>query len=217
MRTRVAGGLVLAVVIALAGAGCATLQHKSPADGGVAGGEYTNSFFGFALPIPNGWSVAPQEALNATVKMGSEMLTESADKRVKAALKAAEKKTHNLMLMSEHPLGAAVPFNANIIGVAELVRHTPGVKTGADYLFHMRNVLKMSNVGLQSRGEPKETQLGKRTFYHEQYYSGTTSPSVEQAYYVTVLDGYALALIVSAASQDDLPRVEATLKDLRFQ
>lgn len=221
MKSRIAGGaLVLAVVIGLVAAGCGQRRRGSPSDGGVAGGEYTNGFFGFALPVPSGWSIAPKEALAATAKTGQELLAESGDKRIKAALKSAEKKTHNLLLLSEHPFGAAVPFNANIIGVAESVRHAPGVKTGGDYLFHMRNVLKASNAGLKSRGEPKETQLGKRTFYREQYFAdmgGITGIPVEQAYYVTVLDGYALAFIVSAGSKDDLPRVEASLQDLRFQ
>jgi hypothetical protein len=34
---------------------------------------------------------------------------------------------------------------------------------------------------------------------------------------VEVRDGYALTFIVSAGSKDELPGVEATLKNLRFQ
>ena len=203
----------MAVVLGLVATGCGKRRQGSPTDGGLAGGEYTNRYFGFAFPVPKGWTVAPQEAVKETTRSGREMLAESADKRLKAALEEAEKKTHTLLLISEHPLEATVAFNANIIVAAESVRRVRRMKTGADYLNQMRTVMKLANTGSTSRGAPKEMQLGGRTFYREQYVTGT----VEQAYYVSILDGYAVAFIVSAENKDDLSRVEVALKDLRFQ
>jgi len=209
--------LVLIVVIGLFGPGCGHRKRGSPTDGGVANGEYTNSFFGFALPVPNGWTVASQEALDAAAKGGK--LAETADERLKASLKSTKKKMYTLVMFSEHPFGAAVPVNPSIVCAATTLNNLPAIRTGRDYLSTMREVVQRSNTGLQSRGLPQETQLGGCSFYRVQYGLGTPSGiMVEQAYYATVSsDRYALAFIVSGGSKDDLARVEAKLKNLRFQ
>src|ERR1041385_4509317 len=138
--TSFCGRAVLGVLLlGILGGGCRKAQTTTPDDARIANNVYSNAFFGLTLPIPKDWSVANRETLDETQKIGRQMLAK--DKGMEKALAVAEKKTFQLLLISEKPVGAPVTSNPSLILAAERVAHMPGIKTGEDYLFHATKLL----------------------------------------------------------------------------
>ena len=132
------------------------------------------------------------------------------DKNLKAVMEASEFQTVNLFAVFQHPLGSPVPFNPNLMCMAERVRHMPGIKKGKDYHFHTRKLLESSQMNVKFPGEIYTETFGGVEF--DVLYSETSIETmlVKQKQYGTVMKGYVL-LIVSTFADDDQ---EATLNDI---
>ena len=70
--------------------------------------------------------------------------------------------TINLLTVFKHPLD--VPFNPNIICVAERVDHIPEIKNGKDYLFQSRKLLETGQMKVSFPREIYTESFGGREF-----------------------------------------------------
>jgi hypothetical protein len=118
--------------------------------------------------------------------------------------------TLNLLSAFKHPVGTPVPFNANIVCMAERIRHMPGIKKGKDYLYHSKRLLESSQMQVKFPMEMSTESIGGREFdvmYTTMSMAGVT---IYQKYYVVISKGYALAFIVSFTTAED----ESALQDI---
>ena len=204
------------IVSVLLWAGCAQKASDEIGFGSVKNSVYQNEYFGLTVTLPSKWSVQDQESQQHLMKTGQKMLAGD-DKNIKAAMKASEMQTVNLFAAFEQPIGSPVPFNANIICVAEQVRQMPGIKRGKDYLYHTKKLLESGQVAISFPSEITTESLGGRSFDVLQAEISMKGQKIRQKYYVAVMKDYALAFIVSFTTDEQESTLQGVLKSMSFK
>ena len=112
------------------------------------GKRYTNAYFDIQVDKPEGWFAQDPEQ---TIKQSSQgaRVVAGDDKNMKAILAESIKTTVPIFAFFKHEPGTPVKFNPSVIGVAENIEVMPGIKTGCDYLFHARSLLKNAAIELE--------------------------------------------------------------------
>jgi len=204
------------LLFAVAATGCAKKASEEIDFGTIEDSVYRNKYFGLTLTVPDDWNVQSQEARQQLMDQGGKMLA-GEDKNLKAAVKASEKQTVNLLTAFKHPMGAPVPYNPNIIAVAERIRHMPGIKTGQDYYFHAKKLIESSPMDVTVREEGVKETLGGREFAVMEVDMGMGKMVVHQKYYTAIMKGYALAFIVSYSTDEELKLLKGILDSVTLE
>lgn len=161
---------------------------------------YRNEYLGLTLQIPDNWKVAKRETMDAQQKMGSK-LVENEAKISRSESEMIDKNTQQFLMISKHEAGAMVEENPSFIGLIEKVGHTPGIKTGKEYLWHSQKFLKrMPMYGDISEIKKSEYADGKLF----EYTAVVTRPDgiqIKQRYCATVINNNAVVLISSYTNE----------------
>jgi len=178
---------------------------------------YTNSYFNLKMDIPFSWNVQSKEEVKQLMKDGEELLVGD-DKRLKAMVKASEVRTVNFLTAFKYERGAPVDFNPSFILMAENISSSPGIKNGADYLYHARKLMKQMQVKYNiTDDEFKSEVFGGKTFHKfhvELDYSGVL---IKQDYYATIIDGFCLAFISSYSDEEQNAELLKVLSSMEFK
>ena len=183
--------------------------------GHIEDGKYVNSFFKFEITLPDGWVVQSQEQMDNLTEKGTE-LAFGENKFKKAVVKASLINTANLLQAFQYELGAPVDFNPNISIVAENISNTPGIKTGGDYLFHLRKMLKESLLDVEHVDEnfEKET-IGGRTDFYKMKVTINYLQKANQIVYATISNGFSLCIVIT--SNDEVQQqMLKTINTIKF-
>jgi hypothetical protein len=184
--------------------------------GTFEGSMYRNKYLGFRLWIPPEWSIQDRQAQKDITDKGVQVVAGD-NKNMQAALRAGEAQTLNLVMAFKHPRGAPVAFNPVIACTAELVSHLPGIRTGGDYLFHVKRLLEASQVKYSFvREVSMETMAGVE--FYSMLTQAALSPQlvVNQDYYTTIRKGYAITLILSHATKEEAGELYHILETMAF-
>ena len=179
-------------------------------------GSYSNTFFDLVLRIPESWHVMDQETRLEMMKRGNEMVAGD-NKRLKAAIKAADYQSINLLTAYEHPPGAAVTSNPGIMLIAEKVKHAPGIKKGRDYHYHARKLMEMARMKVSYTKEIYERSIDGVIFDIMEF-EIIMGPGIviRQRQYATIMKGYALMMALTYQDESGLSRLEKIVKTLSF-
>ena len=183
--------------------------------GHIEDGKYVNSFFKFEITLPDGWVVQSQEQMDNLTEKGTE-LAFGENKFKKAVVKASLINTANLLQAFQYELGTPVDFNPNISIVAENISNTPGIKTGGDYLFHLRKMLKESLLDVEHVDEnfEKET-IGGRTDFYKMKVTINYLQKANQIVYATISNGFSLCIVIT--SNDEVQQqMLKTINTIKF-
>jgi len=166
------------------------------------------------IAIPSDWNIQDSQAMQNLRDRGKKALDKD-DKNLKAVIEASDFQTVSLFSVFRHPLGSPVPFNPNLMCMAERVRHMPGIKRGKDYHFHTRKLLE-SSLSVKFPKEIYTETLGGVEF--DVLYSETTFDTilVKQKQYGTIMKGYALIIITTFADDAQEATLDEILKTLAF-
>jgi hypothetical protein len=180
-------------------------------------GNYTNTFFDLMLNIPDSWHVLDLESRLEIMKRGGEIVA-GENKSLKAAIKAADLQSINLLTAYEHPPGAAVTTNPGIMLIAEKVTHAPGIKRGSDYHYHAKKLMKFSRMKVSYPKEIYEQTIDGITFDIMET-EITMGPGVvlRQRQYATIMRGYALMMALTYQDDSGLNQLEKIVETLTFE
>lgn len=200
------GGICLGIVLglcALTGSGCGKKAGEQMDAGRFEGPVYHNDYLGMTITIPADWSVQDREVTRQTARTGEQMLSGN-NQNMQAVLEAAESRTVNLFNLFKFPPGSPVPYNPNIYAIAEDNSHTPGIKTGGDYLYHARRLLESGQMEFKFPREVYTETLAGAEF-HVMTVDLHVPPTgkMMQEYYATVRKGYVLVLILSYVTEEE--------------
>jgi hypothetical protein len=195
--------------------GCREKASEEVDRGSFNGPMYRNNYFGMTITIPSDWSIQDSKSMENFQDLGEKVISED-DKNLKAAMAASELQTVRLFAAFQHPLGSPVPFNPNLMCMAERVRHMPGIKRGKDYHFHIRKLLESSKLNVKF---PKE--IYTETFDGIDFdvlYSETSFGTMlaKQKQYGAVTKGYVLLIVSTFANEDQETTLDEILKTLTF-
>jgi hypothetical protein len=129
-------------------------------------------------------------------------------------MRASELQTVNLFMAFKHPIGAPVDFNPSIMGIAERIRHMPGIKKGKDYLFHARKAMEAGQIKMSITKEISTEQVAGRAFDVMHIEIPGANVKARQKYYATIIKGYALVLIVSFSTDEEQSALEDILESV---
>ena len=207
---------VLVMVWIVLFAGCRKRASDEIDFGAVENSTYRNDYFGLSVKLPSEWSVQDKETRQKLMDLGRKMV-QGDDKNLKAVIKASEMQTVNLFAAFKHPIGTPVPYNPNIMCLAERVSHMPGIKRGKDYHFHSKRLLESSQMEVSFPKEASTEELGGHNFdvmYVEAPIAGMT---IRQKHYAAIMKGYALVFIVSFTNGEEESTLDNVLSSVTFE
>ncbi len=206
----VAGAITLGVLLA----GCEKKATEEVDFGSITNSVYRNQYFGLTVPIPPNWSVQDQEAQRRLQQVGINAI--AGEGNLKRLLKASELQTINLFGAFKHPLGTPGDFNASVMGAAEKVRQLPGIKRGSDYLANAKKVLQAGQLEVSFPNDFYTRKIGNLDFDVLDAEMLVGKLRVKQKYCSTIRKGYALNLIISYMSDEDLELLQKILDGVTF-
>lgn len=155
--------------------------------GHVKKDKYVNSFFHFEITLPTKWIVQTKEQKDDLMKTGGDLMAGD-DKKMKAALKAAEIKSANLLTVFQYEVGTAVDYNPGMVIMVENVSNLPGMKTGSDYLFQVRKFMKQSQIKYDTIDKDFSKELINGVeFYKMNAVMNYLGFAIQQIFYTTIL------------------------------
>jgi len=215
MKTRI--NLIAIALFTLLAVSCSNDSQPKDFDyGTVENNTYQNSFFDFKIDLPTDWVVQTREQLENLAEVGKELVAGD-NKNMKAAIKASEINSANLLAVFKYEVGAAVDYNPNFMLVAENLKNAPGIKTGSDYLFQTRKLLKQAQVQYSSIDEEfKKEMINGQEFYLMNASIDYLGLSINQAYYSTIKDGFCVSAIISFADDKQKMDLEKVINSISF-
>ncbi len=179
-------------------------------------GNYSNSYFNLMLSIPDSWQVLDQESRMEIMKRGGDIVAGD-NKSLKAAIKAADLQSLNLLTAYKHPPGAAVASNPGVMLIAEKIGHAPGIKRGSDYHYHAKKLMKMSRMKISYPQEIYEKTIDGVSFdIMETEITMGPGVVIRQRQYATIMKGYALLLALTYEDESSLGQLEKIVETLTF-
>lgn len=207
---------ILPIALIMVFAGCSQQVPDEIDFGTIKNSVYQNEYFGLSVPLPPEWSVQDQEARRKLQEAGGKMLAGD-DKNLKAVVKASEMTTVSLLTVFKHQLDKPVPFNPNIICVAERIDHIPEIQKGADYLFQSKKLLETGQIKVSFPKEISTESFGGREFAVMHVEIPMPGMTVNQKYYAAIMKGYALTFIVSFSTDEEESSLHSILKKVTFK
>lgn len=197
---------------------CTCQENQTNFDfGNIEDNIYTNSFFNLSINLPVDWSIQSQQEAEYLIKEGRKLVAGD-DSNLENALTAAEINTANLIILYQHELGTAVDYNPSLMMIAENLQNAPGVKTGADYLFHARKLISQAQLKYDHIDEEfEEVDINGQTFYLMNTNINYLGHEIKQKYFSTVLNGFSLSMIISYVSDYQKSELEQSINTLTFE
>jgi hypothetical protein len=205
---------VLAGVFIFSGCQKSASQEVDP--GTYQGSVYTNNYFGMTVTMPDNWSIQDEKAMEMIMGMGRKAAA-SGDKGFERELEMSESLSANIFAVFKHPLGTPVPFNPNLLCLAEQVRHAPGIKRGSDYHYQSRKNIERTQVNIKVTGEIYPVTLGGVEFDVMPSEVKLQGMRIQQRAYATIRKGYALLFIMSFIEEAQAKELEQILDTVTFK
>jgi len=184
--------------------------------GRVEGQLYSNAYFGFSLPIPEGWHIQGEESRDRIIKAGGRLIV-GEDQKLKALIESPRPSSAMPLAVFRYPIGSPVPFNPSFALVIEDVGGAPGIKRGSDYLYHVKRLMQAAQVKPTLGEEIYSKNLGGVDFDVLDVALDLGVAVVRQRYYTTIVKGHALSVIIAYNSEDDLKALTQVLDSVKFQ
>ena len=189
--------------------GCEQKPEKEIGHGAIKGEYYTNDYLQLKVKIPSDWAIQNREVYEHVMETGRQLVFGD-DKDMETLLKASEQRAVSLFMVFRHPLGTPVDYNPNIAAVAEKVKMMPGIKSGKDYLFHVKKTLEKAQSTYDFPNEVYANNKGGFDFDVLDAEASIGAVEFKQKYYASIVNGYALVVIISYSS----PEGEKQLMDI---
>lgn len=196
-------------------AGCGNKPKAEITYGVLDNNVYSNEFFRLTIEKPAAW-VAQSQAVNREMMETGANLVAGNDANLRAALRESQVDSLVLFSFYKFELGSPVAFNPSFASVAERVAHTPGIKTGKDYLFHAKNLLQSSALKYSFPEEVYSEIIDGVPFDVMPTVMEFPDMKIHQNYYTAKINDYILVFITSFTSSDELDELNAILQTVAF-
>ena len=185
--------------------------------GQVKNDIYYNSFFGLEVNLPPNWSIRTKEQLQNLAESGKKLVA-SDDKNMKTIVNAIDVDNAILLGVSEYEVGTAVKYNPSLMLSVENLKNSPGIKTGSDYLFHCRKLLKQSQIQYDYIDEVfKKEVINNQDFYVMNASINVMELNISQIYYATIRNGFCLNVVISFIDDEQKNDLDKIVQSMNFE
>jgi len=207
--------ILIFCILSLFLAACSKPASEEIGFGHFEGNRYFNEYFGFQINFPKAWSIEDPQANDALYKRGGDFIA-GENENLKAAFRAAEHISVNLFGVFKFMPGSPVDSNPSIGGIAERLEHAPGIKTGSDYLFHVKNVLSLGSFEFNYPKEIYTENLDGNVFYVLESNVDYGVVMVNNLYYVSIVKGYALVILLTYVTEAEKSELLDVIETIAF-
>jgi hypothetical protein len=188
----------------------------APDHGSLDGNAYTNDYFGLTLTLPEGWKVQG-EAVRERNREAGRRLFDTKDPAARARLEKAVGNTLNLLTAYQYRVGAAVHFNPAFLCAAEKIPEAAAGATEADYMDVLKQTFRHSQAPITIDRDVYTEQVGGETFYALDITTRFPNAIGHQRYYTRIRRGYALSLVLTYLTDEQLRTLEGVVNSVRFR
>lgn len=209
------GMVLLTAVLILFIAACSTVEEATINSEVYEDGVYRNEYLELAIQLPQDWSLQNEVMEKKITKAGSDYLGHNeSESRVMQG--QAEEAVNYLFTLFKYPLGTVIDYNPNIIGLAENVADYPGIKTGKEYLQHVRNQLLAAQADFVVSDVSDTYTIDGRTFYVLRTDINFMGTIVKQKHYAAKINNYVLLFTYSYQKRETEKELLKILKSVDF-
>jgi hypothetical protein len=180
------------------------------------GSAYTNEFFGLTLTLPEGWKVQGEAADKLTGDKVRKLI-DTKDPAAQARLERSVADTLNLLTAYQYPLGAAVHFNPAFFCAAEKIPPGADGATAADYMDVLKQTLRHSRAPVTIDRDVYTENVGGETFAVIDITTRFPNAVGHQRYYTHIKRGYALSLVLTYLTEEQLRTLTGVIESVRFR
>ncbi|MEM1396057.1 MAG: hypothetical protein AAGH38_01230, partial [Pseudomonadota bacterium] len=167
-----------------------------------------NPYFGLTVASPDGWYPLNDQELRALLNIGEKMAAAESE-HLDRVFEATRVNQVPLFGIFKEAPGAPIDFNPSVIAQAEKVDHAPGIKRGADYLFHTRKGLAQTGMEFDAAEEFGEQVIGGVTFDKMDVTVKSPAGTISQKYYAARHEKYVIILVASTINTSLDPILES--------
>lgn len=216
--------ILLAHLVAIA-VGCGSTQSiaSTPASNAqsltaitksIDGKKYQNELFKLSIEKPENWYSQNVEEMISLQKYGNNLVS-GKDQNLKAAIEASLENNIPLLGFFEFAPGTPGKLIPSLIANAENISLYPGIKSGCDYLYHVKDLIGKSQANVKFGDTCKETKISDQNFGYYDASIEVRNVKVYQRYYSCRKGKHALNFIgtyFEASSKDKIENILKTVK-----
>lgn len=209
--------LLLSIVLVF---GCKEEKKNMPTNfdfGKIEGTVYSNDFFKFKISSNPDWYVLSQEQLDNVIEDGVDYIADnSGDTTFKREVEASKVNLANLFGVYQSELGTTYDFNPSLAMNAENLKDFPEIVTIEDYLVQAKIMMQQTGMTLRFMEEDKRVKLGSQEFIGIILENNTFEQPIKQEFYSTLINNFALNIIVSYVEEEDKEELQKMLSTIKF-
>jgi hypothetical protein len=195
-------------------------QPEIPDDfdyGRIEDGVYKNDYFNMKVSLPSTWEIQSKDQMANLVNEG-EKIIEKKNKGFSSKLKANQISTALLLIMFKNKRDSVVgQFNPSFMIIAENLGRISGIKTGVDYLDHLKKTLQQTGINYQVSPGYNTRNIGGKDF---DVLKATQNVGevmdVKTLYSVAIDKGFALTIITIFATDEQEDEITDVLHKITF-
>jgi hypothetical protein len=175
---------------------------------------FNNKYFDVSVKKPKTWYAQSYESTQKLMIKGTSLVA-GGDEGKKALLQESAKASIPLFGFFSDAPGSPVPSIASVISMTENIVEAPGVKTGCDYLFHVRNSMKSSNLKYSSIGECSYIKVNGINIGRFNAQRINNDITISQYYYACIRNRDAIAVIQTYHDEPSLAATDLIIRSLK--
>jgi hypothetical protein len=208
---------LVVVFLSLSLISCSDVDNKEVAwttsDDGI---HFSNEKFKMSISKPKSWYAQTVKELVATQHRGKVVMSGD-DENFEAIVEASLKTSLPLFGFHEFTPGTPTTNNSSLMGVAENISALPGIKSGCDYLYHAKQLIKQSQVQMEFEDECLNQEINgvNMSYFNSQMAVGTNV--VKQKYMACLSGDYAIAVVHTVVNKENTSEIDEVLNTLKVQ
>ena len=180
----------------------------------VRGNIYKNDFFSMRVQFDPSWAIQGRKEMASLTNAGKDMLSGD-DKKLNEALDASLVNVAELFMVFKFEPGSIAEFNPSFLVNAENLKMFPSVRDPKDYLSQAKKLFKNAKMNFAYRQDDYNIKIGGVDFVCMELEN--LNYGIYQDYFVTIRNGFALALIVSYANENDKNELYDIIDNVNFE
>lgn len=207
---------LFSLISSLMVSGCDSSKlSKKIVQGTLKDGLYSNDYFKMSIKIPPHWDIQNSKEMKELMNAGAEIFSEN-NPNFNKTLEISQKRTVNLITAFKYKQTANVEFSPSITIMAENLSFMPNLKKGADYLFHVKQLLKTGQLAYEFPKEIYSKPFSGLSFDILSTMIKIDDTTIYQDYHATKINNYMLTFVTSYTLGEEEKSINEVLDTLTF-